>query len=47
MKDARYKKSGWHGESYRHYLAAKGVKTGRKNPAQFYRLKNPKPDFTV
>lgn len=26
-KSNRYKKRGWHGESYRHYLAAKGVKT--------------------
>lgn len=26
-KSNRYKKRGWHGESHRHYLAAKGIKT--------------------
>ena len=29
MKGARYKKHGWFGESHRHYLAAKGIKTKR------------------
>jgi len=33
MKGARYKKSGWHGESHRHYLAAKGIKT---KPNRYY-----------
>jgi len=27
MKGVRYKKSGWFGESHRHYLASKGIKT--------------------
>lgn len=31
MKGARYKRTGWYGESHRHYLAAKGIKTGRYN----------------
>jgi len=29
MKGARYKKRGWFGESYRHYLAAKRIKTSK------------------
>ena len=32
--EGRYKKSGWYNESVRHGLAAKGVKTGRKNYAK-------------
>jgi len=34
MKGARYKKHGWYGESHRHYLASKGIKTtfARKSP---------------
>jgi len=30
MKGARYKPVGWKGESHRHYLAAKGIKTAPK-----------------
>ena len=33
--NGRYKR-GWHGESHRHYLAAKGIKTKRYNAHKYY-----------
>jgi len=35
MRGARYRRRGWFGESHRHYLAAKGVKTGSKVALDF------------
>lgn len=40
MKQTKYKKRGWYGESHRHYLAAKGVKTAFKKPDRKQRLAN-------
>jgi len=36
MKGARYKRRGWYGESRRHYLAAKGIKTAKTKQKRYY-----------
>jgi len=45
MKGTRYKNNGWHGESHRHYLAAKGISTKRYYARTGPQKKGYKPDI--
>lgn len=48
MKQTKYKKRGWYGESHRHYLAAKGISTSkRKNTAKYARRYNYTPTYAA
>ena len=48
MKQSKYKKRGWYGESRRHYLAAKGISTSkRKTTSKYARRYNYTPTYAA